>query len=197
MTSPVEAGPEGSAGARPRVRALDAFPTEHDGRQVVGLRDPAAFTDGVALLPLPLLEVVSLFDGAHTLGDIVEAIRARRGQGPTLAQVAALAEGLDAAGFLDSPAFAERRRAVEEAFRQVPTRPAVHAGRAYAGDAGALRSQIDGFFAYPNGPGPLPARAGRLRRSVNRDAHYAFRKRRVNPKALACQCYPSVRPGSA
>jgi len=30
------------------------------------------------------------------------------------------------------------------------------------------------------------ARAGRLRRSVNREAHYAFRKRRVNPKDFAC-----------
>ena len=43
---------------------------------------------------------------------------------------------MDAAGFLDSPAFAERRRAIEEAFRRSPVRPAVHAGGAYAGDSG-------------------------------------------------------------
>src|SRR5262249_22405724 len=38
-------------------------------------------------------------------------------------------------------------------FRKSPVRLAVHAGGAYAGEAGALAAQIDGFFTHPEGPG--------------------------------------------
>ena len=49
-------------------------------------------------------------------------------------------------GFLDSDRFRKRRRALEDAFRQSPVRPAAHAGGAYAGEAAALQAQIDGFL---------------------------------------------------
>ena len=42
---------------RPRLRALEAFPIEQDGQRAVGLRDPAGFTDEVAVLPVPLLDI--------------------------------------------------------------------------------------------------------------------------------------------
>jgi hypothetical protein len=51
------------AAERPRLRHLEAFAVQHDGEQMIGLRDPAGFTDQVALLPMPLLDLVSLFDG--------------------------------------------------------------------------------------------------------------------------------------
>ncbi len=142
-----------TASSRPRLRALEAFPIEQDGERVVGLRDPAGFTDQVAVLPVPLLDIVSLFDGEHSLSEIRDVISARHPGRLSEADIAAVAERLDEAGFLDSPRFAARRDRIEAEFAARPARPAAHAGGAYADEPAALRAQIDGFFGHPEGPG--------------------------------------------
>ena len=138
---------------RPRLRHVDAFPVEQDGRRLVALRDPSGFTDQIVVLPIPLLDLVSLFDGEHSLAEMQAILKQRHGQAPTGAEIGAVVEGLDEHGFLDSARFAERRRAIEDAFRQSPTRPAAHAGGAYAGEASGLSAQLDGFFDHQEGPG--------------------------------------------
>jgi AmmeMemoRadiSam system protein B len=137
----------------PRLRALEAFPVEQGGQQCVALRDPAGFTDQIAVLPPALLDLVSLFDGTHSIEEIRAILERRHGKAPSLAQIADVVQRFDAGGFLDSDRFRKRRRALEEAFRQSPVRPAAHAGGAYVGEAAALRAQIDGFFSAPDGPG--------------------------------------------
>ena len=144
----------------PRLRAVEAFPVEHEGQRCVALRDPAGFTDQIAVLPGPLLDLVSLFDGEHPIEVIREVLRRRHGEAPSVEQITALVERLDDAGFLESDRFAERRRATEDAFRRSPVRPAAHAGGAYAGEADALRAQIASFFAHADGPGSPGVVAG-------------------------------------
>lgn len=140
----------------PRLRALEAFPVEHEGQRCIALRDPAGFTDQIAVLPAALLDLVSLFDGEHSVEAIRGILERRHGQAPTTAQIAEIIERFDTAGFLEGERFAQRRRGLEDAFRRSPIRPAAHAGGAYAADAAALAAQIEGFFSAPDGPG-LPA----------------------------------------
>jgi hypothetical protein len=151
---------------RPRLRALEAFPIEQDGERLIGLRDPSGFTEQVILLPIPALDIVSLFDGERSVSEIHQVVSSRHGQAaPAAEEIARFAERLDEAGFLDSPGFAARRRGIEEAWLAHPTRPAAHAGGAYAGDAAQLTEQIGGFFVHADGPGApeAPAGAGTLR----------------------------------
>jgi AmmeMemoRadiSam system protein B len=146
------------SGDRPCLRPLEAFPVEQDGQRLLALRDPSGFTEQVVLLPIPAVDIVSLFDGERSVAEIHRVILARHGeQAPGIEDIARFAARLDDAGFLDSPRFAARRRRIEEAWLASPSRPAAHAGGAYAGDADDLRGQIDGFFVHPEGPG-LPAR---------------------------------------
>jgi MEMO1 family protein len=144
---------------RPRLRSLEAFPVDQEGQRFIGLRDPSGFTEDVVLLPIPVLDIVSLFDGERSLTEIHQVISSRHGaSSPPAEEIARFAERLDEAGFLDSPGFAARRRAIEEAWLASPSRPAAHAGGAYAGDAEALKAQIDGFFRSPDGTGfPVPS----------------------------------------
>jgi AmmeMemoRadiSam system protein B len=99
---------------------------------------------------------VSLFDGEHSLAEIRDIVAARHGVALTESEVGAVAARLDEAGFLDSPRFAARRQRIEAEYAASPTRPAAHAGGAYAGEAAALRAQIEGFFRSPLGPGLIP-----------------------------------------
>jgi AmmeMemoRadiSam system protein B len=112
----------------------------------VALRDPAGFTEQIAILPPPLLDLVSLFDGTRSVEEIRAVLERRHGRAPSAEQIAQVVERFDDAGFLDSARFRARRRALEDAFRQSPVRPAAHAGGAYAGEAAALATQMDGFF---------------------------------------------------
>jgi hypothetical protein len=145
--------------ALPRLRAVDAFPVEHEGQRVVALRDPSGFTESVVLLPGPLLEIVSMLDGEHTLTDVQVAVMKRHGRRVTDDEIEGVLDSLDEHGFLDTPRFAERLAAVEAAFRGAPSRQASHAGGSYAGDPDELRRTMDAFFAAPTGPGPITASA--------------------------------------
>jgi AmmeMemoRadiSam system protein B len=148
--------------ARPRLRALEAFPVEQDDLRLIALRDPSGVTEQVALLPIPALDIVSLFDGEHSVAEIHRVVSARYGErAPGLGDIAGLAARLDDAGFLDTPRFAEHRRRIEEAWLASPSRPAAHAGRAYVDEPTVLKSEIDGFFVHPEGPGLPAPRASR------------------------------------
>jgi len=178
---------------RPRLRPVEAFPTEANGRKVIGLRDPAGFTDSVLLLPLRLLDIVSLFDGEHSILDIQEVYMRRHGELLFRERVEEIVRMLDAHGFLESPGFTERRRGIEETFRASSIRPAIHAGKAYAREPDTLRVQLDGFFAPPEGPGaPGPAAEPTLRSIIapHIDFHrggpvYAWAYREVVEKCSA------------
>jgi len=139
----------------PRLRHVEVFPVEHEGQRFLALRDPGGYTESVVMLPVALLEVVSLFDGDHDIADIQAAVMRQRGQLIDSAQIRELAEALDEHGFLDSDAFAARRARVDAEFRGLPTRPASHAGGAYPADPAELRAMMDGFFAPPAGPGAI------------------------------------------
>ena len=141
---------------------MEAFPVRTAAGRAVGLRDPAGYTQSVLVLPLPLLDIVSLFDGDHSILDIQAVIMRRHGELVDSERIRGILQTLDEHGFLDSPSFAERRAAIEEEFRASPARAAAHAGGAYAGEPDALRAQIDAFFEEPEGPGRIewPATPG-------------------------------------
>jgi AmmeMemoRadiSam system protein B len=139
----------------PRLRGIEAFPVEHEGERFLALRDPAGYTSSVVMLPLALLEIVSLFDGEHDVAEIQQAMLRARGEQVDVARIEELAQALDQHGFLEGEAFEARRADVDGAFLAAPVRPASHAGGAYPADAAALAAMIDGFFATPQGPGPI------------------------------------------
>ncbi|MBI4638304.1 MAG: AmmeMemoRadiSam system protein B [Candidatus Rokubacteria bacterium] len=139
----------------PRLRSVEVLTVDHDGRRFLALRDPAGYTPAVLLLPLDLLEVVSLLDGEHTLVDIQAAIMRHTGELVYQADLEALVATLDEHGFMESTRFEEHRAAVDRGFLDAATRPATHAGGAYPGEAEELRRTMEAFFAPPAGPGPI------------------------------------------
>lgn len=147
----------------PRLRAVEAFPVEHEGEQLIALRDPAGYTSSVVMLSGGVVEIVALFDGSHSVVDIQAELMRRYGEIVPRAEIEELVGGLDEHGFMESPRFAEHRGAIEGEFLASPLRPASHAGGAYAAEPAELRQAMDAFFLPPEGPGPIewPAAPGR------------------------------------
>lgn len=140
---------------RPRLRRVEAIPLDHEGRRFLGLRDPAGYSESVIMVPSELCEIVSLFDGEHSIVDIQAALMRAKGELVRSEEIERLVDGLDAQGFMESSAFAARRAAIDGTFLAAPTRRAAHAGGAYAADPAELRAAMDGFFTAPAGPGPV------------------------------------------
>src|SRR3989475_652291 len=151
---------------RPRLRGVEAFPVEHEGTRFLALRDPAGYTSSTVLLPLALLEIVSLFDGGHDVASIQQAVLRQRGEQVDAARIEELAQALDAHGFLEGPAFEARRAEVDGVFLATPMRPASHAGGAYPARAGGrgLRRASRGAGRA----GLLCRRAGAPQRALDR-----------------------------
>src|SRR5262249_11269074 len=140
----------------PKLRGVEAFPMTQDGQRFIALRDPAGYTESILLLPQALLDVVALFDGKRSIGDI-QADLGRRYEGEIVARahIEKIVGMLDEHGFLESPGFAKRRAKIDGAFLGAPTRRASHARGAYPGSPYARRGGGAAFFPHEGGPGVI------------------------------------------
>ncbi|MBI3077444.1 MAG: AmmeMemoRadiSam system protein B [Deltaproteobacteria bacterium] len=138
----------------PKLRPVEAFPVEAEGGETaVALRDPLNLSDGVLMVRAPALFILQHFDGQHSLLDIQAAFARRFGQLLFTEQLAELIRTLDAHLMLESEHFHEARQRIEEAFRQAPVRPPIHAGKSYETAEERLRAQLADYFTHAEGPG--------------------------------------------
>ncbi|MGH7392258.1 MAG: AmmeMemoRadiSam system protein B [Candidatus Rokuibacteriota bacterium] len=139
----------------PRLRNVEAFPVEHEGRSFVALRDPAGYTAAVLMLPAPVVEIVALFDGRHTITDIQAELMRRHGETVSPGDLQRLVDSLDEHGFMDGERFTALRERTDGEFLAASSRPASHAGGAYPDEPDDLRAAMDGFFTHADGPGRI------------------------------------------
>jgi hypothetical protein len=137
----------------PALRPLDLVPLSHEGRRLFLLRDPTGVAEEAIVMPPPSAELLAFFDGTHSVRDVQTAIARATGRIVLAEQIRDFVQKLDANGFLDSPAYEARRRAIAHAYATAPARPAHFAGPAYAAAPDELRRQLDALFATPAGPG--------------------------------------------
>ncbi len=144
---------------KPKIRAVEAFPVEQNEQAYICLRDPSGLAPDPIMLGMGAYFIVTLFDGDHDLRDIRAAFMRRFGQILPVENLTELIATLDQAYFLDSPRFREHLRQVREEFHASPVRPAALAGLCYPSEPSALRREIEGYFAAPEGPGTAAAKA--------------------------------------
>ncbi len=136
---------------RPRLRPVEAFPVQQDGKVLIYLKDPMNLATPIGIAPVGYF-ILSHFDGQHSLVDIQEAYCRQFGTVLTTDDLNHFIEMLDEHYYLLSERFQSHQRAVVEEFRKLPTRAAAHVGGVYKNNPAELRTQIDGYFAPPKGP---------------------------------------------
>ncbi|MFQ5847966.1 MAG: AmmeMemoRadiSam system protein B [Candidatus Methylomirabilales bacterium] len=136
----------------PKLRSVEAFPTQVNGRQVVCLRDPTHYAEAVLFIPLAAVDILRHFDGNHSVLDIQAEYVRRRGELLFREQVEDLIAMLDQHYFLESDRFANYQEALDEGFRQGATRPAFLAGKSYPSEPVELRHTLDQMLRHPEGP---------------------------------------------
>ncbi|MFN8392421.1 MAG: AmmeMemoRadiSam system protein B [Bdellovibrionota bacterium] len=129
----------------PRLRwplATEDF--EHNGSQYLVLRDPQGVAEKPALIPIPLVPVISRFNGNTTLESIVNEAGSF---GLTMEMALRLADDLDEMCFLDTPATQKKFRELERDFFESPVRREALAGAVYPAEPGELKAALEKYLA--------------------------------------------------
>lgn len=140
---------------RPRLRPIEAFPVQQDGRTLVYLKDPLNLAAPLAVSTVGYF-IISHFDGQHSLLEIQEAYCKQFGALLMTEELKDLIATLDRHYYLSSNRFVQYHGRVIEEFRRMSTRAAAHAGAVYKRDPRGLAIQLDSYFDSAAGPG-LPS----------------------------------------
>ena len=135
------------------------MPAVEEGQSVFVLRDLEELTDKPLALSSGGMMLVSLLDGRRTAAQLRDLFLKKTGSAIELPIVLDLARALDQAGYLETPAVADKRRKMLEAFKGSGRRPAVFAGPSYPAEPLALTDALGKFFTAEDGPGKEKAGA--------------------------------------
>ena len=139
-----------------KLRNIEAFPVEVEGKRVICLRDPGNISKKMLFVSPDTFFAISLFDGRHSLLDIQSEYARRFGDLLYKEKIEEIVEELDSHLFLQSERFETFIRNLRENFFRSKTRQAVFAGQGYPDDPEELEQQISNYFLpSQGGPGQI------------------------------------------
>jgi AmmeMemoRadiSam system protein B len=139
--------------ANPKVRPLEAFPIQVEGKEMVGIKDPVGICPEFVLVTPEAFFLISLMDGTNTLRDIQAAYMRKYGTLLFSDKIEGLIAQLDSYYLLENRHFEERLLLIREEFKKAEIRGAVFANRGYEADPEMLGAQLRGYFTGQDGPG--------------------------------------------
>ncbi len=137
---------------KPKLRPIEAFPVQQDGKTLVYLKDPLNLAAPIGISPVGYF-ILSHFDGRHSHIDIQEAYARQFRSLLSSDELKMFVDMLDRHYYLQSERFDSYRRDVMQEFRRLPTRAPAHVGGVYKAAPEELIAQLDGYFSAPDGPG--------------------------------------------
>ena len=143
----------------PKVRPLEAFPVQYEGRELIGIKDPVGLSPAVVFVPQETFYLLTLMDGTNSLTDLQAAYMRRFGTLLFTDKLQELIDQLNTHYLLENHRFQGYVSQLHADFKGQPIREAAFANRGYAGDAALLKAQLQGYFTGKEGPG-LPIEGG-------------------------------------
>ncbi len=130
----------------PKVRAIEPLATEGDRFY---LRDPLRMSDAILLVPRPVLYILSLLDGKHSVDDVRTEFARAAGQAIARERIDEILSTLDEALFLDNERFRAVQARIVREFHVSDLRPAIHAGLSYPSDPKELADMLGNLLGAP------------------------------------------------
>jgi hypothetical protein len=147
-------------------RDLEFFPVQHEGQQLILIRDHLGLVQEGKAVGVPLYQIMTLLDGTRTERDLqMELMRQRGGVLVGMDEVNGILTNLDSSFILDSEAFRVARGNIVADFTSKSVRPCSHSGRAYPADPLELKSRLDEILASAQKYGAGTGGAARSRAS--------------------------------
>jgi AmmeMemoRadiSam system protein B len=135
--------PTVNANDRPRLRNVDAFPVEAEGKKMICLRDPEGYLEEALIVSPAAMFILSLCDGTRSLPDIQAEYARAFGQLLFSEELDKLLERVEHHHLLEGESFERYREEVERAYLDRESRPSAFAGKAFPGTAPELQAHLD------------------------------------------------------
>ncbi len=137
----------------PRIRKdLEFFPVQHEGQQLILIRDHLGLVQEGKAVASPLYQFMTLLDGTRTMRDLqMELIRQRGGVLVGMDEVEGLLAHLEASYVLDTDGFKKARDKIISDFSSKKVRPCSHCGRSYPANPSELKARLDEILASQAG----------------------------------------------
>jgi AmmeMemoRadiSam system protein B len=150
----------------PRIRKdLEFIPVQHEGQQLILIRDHLGLVQEGKAVALPLYQFMTLLDGTRTTRDLqMELMRQRGGVLVGMDEVESLLRGLEASYVLDTEAFTRAKDRIISDFSSEKVRPCSHCGLTYPADPSELRDKLDGILTSQ---APVSEAEGKIRALVS------------------------------
>ncbi len=142
--------------ALPALRNIDASPVEHEGQQLVLIRDPEGYVEEQLVLTPLAFFIATCLDGKNELADVQYHLFTQTETALDEDRIREVIDYLDEHGFLHSERFEPIRKGIDDAYAALATRPANLVDKSYPADPEELRGVLNEFFETEDGPGELP-----------------------------------------
>lgn len=131
----------------PRLRPDLDFMVSPDANQPgLLIRDSFRYSDYILVIPPPLINSLTFFDGTRTDQDLCGELTRMLNTPDANHLAGKLIESLSNAGFLVDETYARLKEARHLAFAESPVRAAVHAGSAYPAELGPLQGVMQRYL---------------------------------------------------
>lgn len=141
----------------PILRNLQYSPLKQGEEQYIVLWDPTGLSSEKLVIPLNYFYLFQFFDGEHSLEQIGAEYLNKYGEFMMPDRLVRLIFDLEEKLFLEGERSEQAKAQALSAYRELPIRKAVFAGKCYEADPEKLRQQIDGFFDSKEGPEQKPS----------------------------------------
>jgi hypothetical protein len=138
---------------KPKLRHVEPVQIVHEGRQLVGLKDPLRLSDQMLCFSMDTLPLLAMLDGSHSLLDIQTSLSKQSGRIVFFDEIKEIVDRLDDAALLEGERFQAAFGRLVQEYRKQQYRPSSHAGMSYSADPNALRNELGSFFDGDGGPG--------------------------------------------
>lgn len=136
---------------RPRLRHLDFQPITYEGTRYVHLRDPLALAQKTVLVPEPLIPLLPLLDGSHTIMQIQTIFSLRYQRKIGMSHIQNLVTSLDEALLLENSHYQQARDSLLANYLSAPSRSGLYSENEPPGDNGRpLKTELNSLTReYP------------------------------------------------
>ena len=130
----------------PKLREIEIRPIQHEGQEMLLLRDPLGLSDSQIAVPRPLGLLLAMMDGTRDNSTLEAALTVRTGLRLAEGLLEALVNDLDAAFLLDNERFREAKAASLRSYREAPYRPPTLDGGGFPSSPELARTQLQGYM---------------------------------------------------
>ncbi len=144
------------ADSKPKLRMLEPLPINHEGKNLVVLRDPTRLSDKSLTVSPAAYWITTLLNGEISMKELHEKFKQQFNTEIPLGDIESLVGLLDKSFFIDNENFESYKNYITFLFHGETVRKSALAGTSYPKDKDEISKELDGYLDGHDSPAKAP-----------------------------------------